>query len=345
MKKMVPLIIFLVVLVIVCFAGCANFSTVLGGDSVTDAEIQSAENAETETVALDVPVTEANGEIVTDAEGNWETTRIYYDVEVTQAASTEQAATNSSDNEAAQSEVSSGQTAETQKSDTSVVVASTNTTEKSDSTSEKVTSSTENTTSGQTTISNEYDILRSGNFYMVGTMYDGSSTLPLEVAITPNTIYMTSEMDGISVGILVDAESKVYMMIPQKQIYLELSDAVMKYMGVSSEDLVSSDTVDFSKYQPLEDADSVNDVELNGTTVKEYVFNESSGDTRVYMNGTKLVRFASYSSDGSLLTASDLTSITGTVPADKSSAPSNYKGYSGITGLIGFMSQMADLME
>lgn len=336
MKKMVPLIIFLAVLVVLCLAGCARFSTVLSGDTTTEAEITAAENAETQAqtegqtdiVALDVPVTDAQGEIITDAQGNWETTREYYEIPVTEATTA-----------ATITETTTVQTAPVQEGTTAV--APTQPYE-----GIETSAPTEETTAVSVpTGATEYDLLRSGNFYMQGTMFDGSETLPLEVAITPNTIYMTSEMDGISVGILVDPAKKVYMMIPQKKIYLELSDAVMKYMGVSADDLVSSDSVDFSKYKPLSEADSSSEVILNGVTCQEYIFNEATGQTRVYISGTKLLRFASYSASGSLLTASDLTSITGTVPAEKSSAPSSYKGYSGITGLIGFMSQMADLME
>jgi len=326
---MVPFIIFLVILVVVVFAGCATFSTTLtGGDSTTISEYESGAvteeasgEVETTIVALDVPVTDSSGEIVTAEDGSWVTTREYYEVPVSTEAPQTTAPAATAGNQTTQAGNQSQQTnvATTQGSNGSVPLPS----------------------SGAT----EYDILRSGTFYLKGTMNDGSSVLPLEMAVTPNTVYMTSSMDGVNVGILVDANKKVYMMLNDKKTYLEMSDAVMKYMGMSADELVSSDSVDFSKYQPLDKADAVNDTTINGVACKEYIFEDSTGSTRVYMNGTKLIRFANYDTAGKLSTSSDVTTITSNVPANKMSPPSDYKGYSGITGLLGFMGQMADLMQ
>lgn len=194
------------------------------------------------------------------------------------------------------------------------------------------------------TFSNEYDILRSGNFYITGAMVDSYGIdSPLEMAVTDNSIYMLSEFsDGVDIGMLV-YDGKVYMIYPAKAAYLEVNDSIMSMMGLSVEDMMGDSSVDFSSFGSLEDAFEVSEAVSGTVKCTVYHIKEETGEMRVYMNGDKLVRFASYSENGTFLSATDVDSISHKVPADKSAPPSDYKRYSGVTGMFTFMSFFSDL--
>ena len=193
--------------------------------------------------------------------------------------------------------------------------------------------------------SSEYDILKSGTFHMSGSMADktGTST-PMEVAITPDSIYMLSDFSGVPMGMLIK-DNKVYMIYPDKRSYLELSDSLMNMAGLDVAELTNSDSVNFGSYGKLEEADSVTQVVYNGRTCQVYHFKVDSGESRVYMDGTKLVRLASYDTNGKFITSTDITAITSTVPAEKSAPPTSYKAYKGMTGMFSFMTLLEGVME
>ena len=191
----------------------------------------------------------------------------------------------------------------------------------------------------------EYNILKSGNFYMTGSMTDQTGTkAPMEIAITENSIYMLSDFSGASMGMLIKDKS-VFMIYPEKKAYLELSDSIMSMAGLDIEELVSSDSINFSSYGDLGDAASVTQEAYNGRNCTVYHFKVSSGESRVYMDGTKLVRLASYDSNGKFLTSTDIDAISSSVPADKSAPPSSFKAYKGVTGMFSFMTLLEDVME
>ncbi len=193
--------------------------------------------------------------------------------------------------------------------------------------------------------SSEYDILKSGSFHMVGTMVDKTGvTAPMEVAITPDSIYMLSDFSGVPMGMLIK-NNKVYMIYPDKKSYLELSDSLMSMAGLDVSELTNSDTINFGSYGNLTEADSVTEVTHGGRVCQVYHFKVDSGESRVYLDGTKLVRLSSYDKNGKFLTATDISTISGNVPADKSAPPSSFKAYKGMTGLFSFMTLLEGVIE
>ena len=193
--------------------------------------------------------------------------------------------------------------------------------------------------------SSEYDILKGGSFHIVGTMVDKTGvSAPMEVAITPDSIYMLSDFSGTPMGMLIK-NNKVYMIYPAKKAYLELSDSLMSMAGLDISELTNSDAVNFGSYGELSEAASVTEVTHNGVVCQVYHFTVESGESRVYMDGTKLVRLASYDKNGKFLTATDITSVTSTVPADKSAPPSSFKAYKGMTGMVSFMTLLEGVIE
>lgn len=185
--------------------------------------------------------------------------------------------------------------------------------------------------------SNEYNILKSGNFHMIGAMIDKTGVkTPLEIAVTSDSIYMLSDFEGTDIGMLIKNE-KLYMVYPEKRAYLELSDTIMNMAGFDIDELINSENVNFSQFGDLTQAESVSEEVYEGHNCKVYHFKTESGESRVYMDGTKLIRLASYTSSGQFESSSEIVSISGNVPADKCSPPSGYKEYKGTMGAISFI--------
>jgi hypothetical protein len=184
----------------------------------------------------------------------------------------------------------------------------------------------------------EYDILKSGSFRIKGTMVDNTGVdTPMEIAVTPESIYMLSDFGGIDMGMLIKGK-KVYMICPDKKAYLEMSEAIMNMAGLDISELTASDAIDFSIYGDLSEADSIKEVTHNGRVCQVYCFKLASEESRVYLDGTKIVRLASYDNNGKFLAAIDITEISGNIPAGMISPPSGYKAYKGVTGMFSFMS-------
>ena len=192
-------------------------------------------------------------------------------------------------------------------------------------------------------LANEFDYLRNGSFYLQGTMTDSfGQSLPLEMAVTPNSVYMLSNFEGAAMGILI-SNGTAYMIYPPEKSYLELSSAVMKAMGMTTDDLISSADLDYSKYD-LANADATATETVNGVECTVYLFKEAFGSTRFFMNGCQLVRFGSYDLFGHPDTVNDIGYITDQVPADKINPPADYKEYKGLTGMFSFIGLLSDVV-
>ena len=191
----------------------------------------------------------------------------------------------------------------------------------------------------------EYDILRSGSFYMSGTMIDSTGIeSPMEIAITPDSIYMLADFSGTAMGMLIKGK-KLYMIYPKKKAYLEMSESLMSMAGLDISELTSSDALDFSTYGALSEADAVTEATHNGKVCKVYHFRGETEESRIYIDGTKVVRLASYDNNGRFLAATDITSLSDNIPADMSAPPSGFKAYKGMTGLFSFMALLEDTIE
>ena len=353
MKKMTFGIIFVIVVALLVFAGCVSFSK--NEIEVSDAESELALD-EYETViaaAMDVPVTDASGEQVTNEAGEKLTTSIFVEEvavpvtneageAVTDANGEQQTTKVYADKDSGKIVSGEVKTTVAYKDKNGDIVATT-AAPKTETTT--LPSNELNTTVPvQTnTEENEFEFLRSGNFYLQGTMTDSSGqSLPLEMAVTPNSIYMLSNFEGAAMGMLINSGT-TYMIYPAERSYLELSSTVLKAMGMGTEDLISSADLDYSQYE-LSKADDTLTETVNGAQCTVYVYNSSSGSTRFFMNGNKLVRFATYDASGNPDTINDVGYITNKVPADKINPPADYKEYKGLTGMFSFISLLGDVV-
>ena len=185
----------------------------------------------------------------------------------------------------------------------------------------------------------EYDVYRSGKFYVKGSVTDSDGeTNPMELAITDGSVYMLTAVSDISMGVMIGG-GKTYLVSPQHRAYVELSKTVMSVLGMDSSKLSASTNFNFSDMQPLSQADDIVDTELNGIRCREYIFHGSSGrKTSIYMDGTRLLEIDTVNADGSLYNRMAFDSVSAEIPADRI-APPTYYDKKGILGFISLVSK------
>ena len=169
---------------------------------------------------------------------------------------------------------------------------------------------------------NEYELLRSGTYSFTGKTVDGSGSSDLEIAKTPNSLYLCARFNDIKIAVLTiddnvndDDDGKVYLVNPKEKRYLDLNTPVMKAemkaLNMDVNEFANTGSFDFSFFPPLEEATRSEQV---GSYVK-YVFEAASGSINVTMYGKKLISLEN-ARDGSVYRI-DFTEVSNTVPSEK----------------------------
>ena len=184
----------------------------------------------------------------------------------------------------------------------------------------------------------EFDIYRSGKFYVTGTVTDSDGeTNPMELAITDDSVYMLTAVSDVSMGVMIGG-NKIYLVSPEHRAYVELSKAVMSVLKMDASKLSASTNFNFSDLLPLSEANLVADAELNGVKCTEYAFVASDGrKTSIYMDGTRLLETDILNADGTLANRMTFDSVSAEIPADRIAPPTYYekKGILGFIALVG----------
>ncbi len=178
-----------------------------------------------------------------------------------------------------------------------------------------------------------------GQYYMSGVMEKPDEKSPMEVAVTKQTsIYMTTDMDGATIGILRDPNGTFYLVNPVGKTCLELSPAVMKLLGMSTDDIekgVNNAMNSVSFTYPAETSTvTFRDRELicctyyydNGKIEKFYLTAEGA-----------IVYIESYSNAETLDNTVEVTSFSENVPAEYISPTDDYIRYKGVSGMVEFV--------
>ena len=188
----------------------------------------------------------------------------------------------------------------------------------------------------------EYDIYRTGQFYVKGTVTDkDGETNPMELAITDGSVYMLTAVSGVTMGVMIGG-GKTYLVSPQNKMYIEMSAMVMSVLGMDSSKLAAPTNFNFSDMRPLSEADAVEDAELNGTPCRKYAFHAAGGrETYVYMEGTRLLETDIYNADGSLYNRMTFETVSGEIPADRVAPPTYYNK----VGLLKFISTVGSQLS
>ena len=191
--------------------------------------------------------------------------------------------------------------------------------------------------------SNEYEILRSGNFYIEGLMSaDGVSYETMTMAISGDISYTYSDFGGIGFGMLVDGD-ELYFIYPEKKSALHLSDAVLTMAGLSPEDY-SSENIDFSSMPEFGKLKKERTETFRNISCTVYSYPENGGISEVYMDGNKLIRAIDRDADGRIRSDIIVNTLSASVPEEYKSIPSDYRLYKGMTGLMSFMSLLENVV-
>ena len=342
MRKMPYAIIFIVLLAILVFAGCRSLSL----DRTTDPSEDASVSDPDETAGTNVLESILDGiENLTGEDGSTlfsgeDVSSMYEElsssIAVEESLSRAQAAESAAPSESAAEPA--GDNTETEPSSAQTPNEST-TKAPAESTTK---TPAESTTSAKPT-SNEYDILRSGSFYLDGTMYSEGENNPVTLAVSDDLVYMQATMDGMTMGLLVQ-DKKTYMLSPPTKTYCEFGSvfsSVLQKAGMMSEDEIKGfiDSMGFSTMQDLDEADSVTTGTIGSTACDVYIFNKDDGTkTRVYLNGDHLTAFEVVGADGAVVSATYITTLTSEIPQ---LPPNDYTKQSAIN----FIMSMEEMMD
>ena len=161
----------------------------------------------------------------------------------------------------------------------------------------------------------QYDILRSGQYAIVGTTSDETGALSLKMARAPGKLYVVSEADGLSMGIYITGD-KTYLYYPKAKKYTELTDAISSMIGMDPKEFSSmAEDMGFGEMPPLSEAERMEDVTVNGVACKAFRFAVKDGEGfSVYLSGTKLIRIERRDVSGRTTFAMDFTSVSADFP-------------------------------
>ncbi len=178
-----------------------------------------------------------------------------------------------------------------------------------------------------------------GQYYMSGVMEKADDKSAMEIAVTKQkSIYMTTDMDGASIGILRDPNGNFYLVNPAGKTCLELSSAVMKLLGMSTDDIEKGVN---------QSMDGVTFTYPNETATVTYRERELICCTYYYDNGKiekfyltadgVIVYIESYASADVWDNTVEVTEFSEEVPAEYISPTSDYTKYKGISGMVDFI--------
>lgn len=192
----------------------------------------------------------------------------------------------------------------------------------------------------------QLELIASGTFYFKGSMTDeNGETTPMEMACYPGGSYMASEMEGVTIGFMNIGE-EYYMVFPAGECALLLDEEVCKTMDLDPTEMkmdTSSLSLGEVKDELLVDtADAL----LDNRIVTCRTYQQPSGNfVKTYIHEGYLARMSQVAADGTTVSTMDIEILTGSIPADKSAIPDNYKIYNGSIGMMSFMMKFASSVD
>ena len=168
---------------------------------------------------------------------------------------------------------------------------------------------------------NQYDILRSGAFYMQGKMEGG--TAPMKMAVSKDTVYIEMAEEGMQMGYLAKG-NKVYFVDPANKSYHQLTAADKLLMKSIAGDAELPDAKEvrsmvedfgFANMPALSRANRVTGGKVEGLPCAVYTFNLSDGSTtNVYMYGYRMLAMDASDKNGDQTNLIIFDSISADVP-------------------------------
>ncbi len=187
---------------------------------------------------------------------------------------------------------------------------------------------------------NQYDILRSGTFYIQSRMDGGE---PLKMALNKDVVYIEMAEADLQMGYLAKG-NKVYFVDPANKSYHQITAAdkllmksIVKDMELPEADEIRGMAEDFgfASMPALSKANRVAGGKMNGVPCAVYTFNLSDGSkTNVYMYGYRMLAMDAVDQNGSRTNLITFDSISADVPVMPP------KGYTNERVFLVFMAKM-----
>lgn len=149
-----------------------------------------------------------------------------------------------------------------------------------------------------------------GTYYITGAIWNNSGKMNIATASDGKSVQMTSYIDNMQFSIL-HLDGNAYVLLPQKKSYTELTEQLMKALGVEG------DASDFTDLGPEEEPSEVlqQDADINGKqgTCTAYVFRNEI--IMFFCIGDKLIQIEQYNKTGELLTIIEVDTFTTVIPS------------------------------
>lgn len=172
----------------------------------------------------------------------------------------------------------------------------------------------EGETASEAYLGTEAELFLASKYYLEGTIYTDGEKMPVQLATDGYNLELTAMSSGISFGILV-LDDQTYAINPKTKSYTELSDMLVKTLGLNN--------IDVSDFQSVRnDTDTNATIVQNAVTINgepglctDYIYNDTA--IKLYSIGDKLVQVENFDKDGKLTMQIVIDSITGQIPADQ----------------------------
>lgn len=159
----------------------------------------------------------------------------------------------------------------------------------------------------QTFISNKY--------YLKGTIYSSGSAMKATIATDGKNYHVTPSISGISIGVLI-LDDSTYLIQPDAKIYTELSDTLVKALGIDEE----FDVAELTNFSVDDVDNTVSKINQSAVTINgeagicnEYVYDEIT--VRLYSIGDKLIQVDNYNAEGVLTMQIVVDDIVDAIPS------------------------------
>lgn len=164
-------------------------------------------------------------------------------------------------------------------------------------------------------IGTQVELFIKGAYYLEGTIYSSGVAMPVKLATDGTNFHFTTTTSGVSIGVLV-LDDVTYLIQPNANIYTELSDTLVKALGIEDE----FDVSELTNFRAEDIDNTVSKINQSAVTINgdaglcnEYVYEETA--VKLYSIGDKLIQVDNYDVDGTLTMQIVVDSIVETIPS------------------------------
>lgn len=166
-------------------------------------------------------------------------------------------------------------------------------------------------------IGTQVELFIKGQYYLEGTIYSSQEKMPVKLATDGKNYHYTTTISGMSLGVLI-LDGTAYLIEPNSSIYVELSEKLIKALGIQDE----FDVTEITNFNPDEIDNTVSKINQSAVTINgekgicnEYVYEETT--VKLYSIGDKLIQVDNYNENGILSMQIVVDNIVETIPSNQ----------------------------